>query len=210
MASDFFSDPPTQGSSSRYPSSPSLYASFHDTDPSTPIPINPTNLSGPSSTISIQNSNSKRTFPCEIETLERRGGGSKVGKFPTPESYESHDEFLRVRDAFLTWWKESPYAKQKNRKPSWGGDKRSPGWFAFDEVATIDGSPKIRCDYCFHLLTHPNFERKGTQTMNSHPFTQKCGRAASKGKRPAKRTIADFLSVRFKAMMFELQFHIKH
>lgn len=202
MSSHFSSDPLTQASSSRYKSPPSLHASFYDTEPSTPTPINPANSSRPPSVISIQSSNSNRTFPRDIEILERPGGGFKVGKFPTAESYESYDEFLWVRDVFLTWWKESPYAKQKKCKSSWGGDKQSPGWSAFDEVANIDGGPKIRCDYCCHILTHPNFECKGTQTMNSHPFTKECGRAASKGKRPAKWTITDFLSVRSQAMKF--------
>ncbi|KAJ5378259.1 uncharacterized protein N7496_005668 [Penicillium cataractarum] len=49
------------------------------------------------------------------------------------------------------------------------GRRNAECWDHFYQVATIqDGSPKVICKNCDHILTHPTDKRRGTSTMNRH------------------------------------------
>jgi hypothetical protein len=93
------------------------------------------------------------------ETLERVGP-------PKRKNYILWTEM--VNEDFVAWWLKTEYGSEMKRN-IFEGKRNAECWDHFHQVAAIqDGSPKVICKNCDHILAHPADKHQGTSTMNRH------------------------------------------
>lgn len=97
--------------------------------------------------------------PVIPETLERVGP-------PKRKNYIRWTEM--VNEDFIVWWLKTEYGSKMKRN-IFEGKRNADCWDHFHQVAAVqDGSPKVICKNCDHILAHPADKRLGTSTMNRH------------------------------------------
>ncbi|KAJ5355238.1 uncharacterized protein N7496_000165 [Penicillium cataractarum] len=119
------------------------------------------NLDGRETPTSTPNVNLLRPAipPVIPETLERVGP-------PKRKNYILWTEM--ANEDFIVWWLKTEYGSKMKRN-IFEGRRNAECWDHFYQVATIqDGSPKVICKNCDHILAHPADKRRGTSTMNRH------------------------------------------
>lgn len=73
-----------------------------------------------------------------------------------------------VNEDFVAWWLKTEYGS-KTKRNIFKGKRNAECWDYFHQVAAIqDGSPKVMCKNCDHILAHPADRHRGTSTMNRH------------------------------------------
>ena len=77
------------------------------------------------------------------------------------------------------WHTTTSYRQQfPDRKIQWK-DMRSSIWEYFIPCLRVqDGKPFVYCKRCEHILEHPTTRSNGTQTLNRHPFSERCKKIA--------------------------------
>jgi hypothetical protein len=76
-----------------------------------------------------------------------------------------------VNDDFITWWLQTEFGSQMKRN-IFDVKHQSGCWDHFEQVAAPqDGTPKVMCKTCNHILAHPADRHRGTTHMNKH-YTQ--------------------------------------
>ncbi|KAJ5685107.1 hypothetical protein N7536_007726 [Penicillium majusculum] len=112
------------------------------------------------------------TVPLLIpDTLERVGPFGK-------RKYILWTEMMN--EDFVAWWLKTEYGSAIKRN-IFDGKRQASAWDHFHQVAAIhDGSPKVMCKSCDHVLAHPADRHRGTSTMNRHHSQ---AAACQKGKR---------------------------
>ncbi|KAJ5355553.1 uncharacterized protein N7496_012765, partial [Penicillium cataractarum] len=119
------------------------------------------NLDGRETLTSTPNVNLLRPAipPVIPETLERVGP-------PKRKNYILWTEM--ANEDFIVWWLKTEYGSKMKRN-IFEGRRNAECWDHFYQVATIqDGSPKVICKNCDHILAYPADKRRGTSTMNRH------------------------------------------
>jgi hypothetical protein len=97
--------------------------------------------------------------PAFPDTLERVGP-------PKRKDYILWTEM--ANEDFIVWWLKTEYGSKMKRN-IFEGKRNAECWDHFYQVAAIqDGSPKVICKHCDHILAHPADKRRGTSTMNRH------------------------------------------
>lgn len=73
-----------------------------------------------------------------------------------------------VNEDFVIWWLKTEYGSKVKRN-IFEVKHNAECWDHFHQIATIqDGSPKVICKNCDHILAHPADKHRGTSTMNRH------------------------------------------
>ena len=73
-----------------------------------------------------------------------------------------------VNDEFIAWWLNIGYGSQTKRN-IFEGKHQSECWQHFYQVAASqDGSPKVMCNTCDYILSHPADRHRGTSSINKH------------------------------------------
>lgn len=97
--------------------------------------------------------------PVIPETLERIGPSKR-------KNYILWTEM--VNEDFVIWWLKTEYGSKVKRN-IFEGKHNAECWDHFHQIAAIqDGSPKVICKNCDHILAHPADKHRGTSTMNRH------------------------------------------
>lgn len=119
-------------------------------------PLHSPNMPNPSSSTNFTQPVPPPPIP---ETLERVGPAKK-------KIYILWTEM--VNDDFVTWWLKTEYGSEMKRN-IFKGKHHAESWDYFHQVVAIqDGSPKVMCKKCDHILAHPADRHHGTSTMNRH------------------------------------------
>lgn len=73
-----------------------------------------------------------------------------------------------MNDDFCEWWLETDFGARRKRN-IFENKRTTECWKHFHQVAAIsDGTPKVMCKTCNHILNHPTNSHCGTSLMNKH------------------------------------------
>ena len=76
-----------------------------------------------------------------------------------------------ANDDFIIWWLQTEFGSQMKGN-IFDVKHQSECWDHFEQVAAPqDGTPKVMCKTCNHILAHPADRHRGTTHMNKH-YTQ--------------------------------------
>lgn len=76
-----------------------------------------------------------------------------------------------ANNEFVAWWLQTEFGSQMKRN-IFDVKHQSECWDYFEQVAAPqDGTPKVMCKVCNHILAHPADRHRGTTHMNKH-YTQ--------------------------------------
>ncbi|KAJ5379648.1 uncharacterized protein N7496_002076 [Penicillium cataractarum] len=86
-----------------------------------------------------------------------------------------------MNDGFCEWWRKTEFGSRMKRT-IFENKRQADCWRHFHQVAGIqDGTPKVMCKQCCHVLHHPADGHRGTSSMRKHIQGPSCRRESSQG-----------------------------